>query len=163
MGTVRGKIVPGNMCIIWKLHVTWPLEKDSATFLSLLKLLQLKKKSITAIRLLKLLTLKKGLRYFLTTFKVINAERQLHHFFKTLNPYFPSVRLNWQSLFLSQYVVLVDDKLVKLINVAYINIRMGFESKNLKKKIFGSKFTNNSANICWSWRHVLKTSWRHVW
>ena len=45
-----------------------------------------------------------------------------------VNSYYPSVSLNLQSLFLLKYVALVDVKLVKLINVAYINIIIGYES-----------------------------------
>ena len=67
VGTERKNIVPGNLCIIWKLNEAWPLKKDSAIFLRLLKLLKLKKSSTTALRLLKFLILKKGLHHFLTT------------------------------------------------------------------------------------------------
>ena len=85
VGTDRENIVSEDLCIIWKLNVAWPLEKDLVTFLWLLKLLKLKKNSITALRLLKFLTLKKGLRHFLATFKVINAEKEFHHFLTLLN------------------------------------------------------------------------------
>ena len=43
MGTDRENIVPGNLYIISKLNEAWPLNKDSVTFLQLLKLLKLKK------------------------------------------------------------------------------------------------------------------------
>ena len=49
VGTNRGNIVPGNLCIIWKLSETWPLKKDLVTFLRLLKLLKLKKDSILGL------------------------------------------------------------------------------------------------------------------
>ena len=84
VGTGRENIVSEGLCIIWKLNVAWPLEKDSVTFLWLLRLLKLKKNSITASWLLKFLTLKKRLRLFLAAFKIINAEKELHHFLTTL-------------------------------------------------------------------------------
>ena len=59
VGTDRENIVPGNLCIIWKLSEAWPIIKDSITFLRLLKHLKLKKNSITAWRILKFLILKK--------------------------------------------------------------------------------------------------------
>ena len=75
--TDRENIVPGVLCIMWKLSEAWLLKKDSVTFSRLLKLLKLKKDSITAWRLLKFLILKKGLRHFLMTFTVINAKKNL--------------------------------------------------------------------------------------
>ena len=84
MGPYRESIVPGNLCIIWKVNVAWPLEKDSLTFSWFLKLLKLKEISINASRLLKFLRLKKGFRHFLMTFKVINAGKEIHHFLTTL-------------------------------------------------------------------------------
>ena len=46
--TERENIVPGNLCMIWKLNEAW---QDSVTFLRLLKLLKPKMNSITALRL----------------------------------------------------------------------------------------------------------------
>ena len=85
METDRENIVPGILCIIWKLSEAWLLKKDSVTFSRLLKLLKLKKNSITAWRLLKFLILKKGLVDFLTTFTVINAKKALITFLWILN------------------------------------------------------------------------------
>ena len=75
--TDRENIVPGILCIIWKLSEAWLLEKDSVTFSRLLKLLKRKKNTITAWRFLKFLILRKGLSNFLTTFTVINAKKDL--------------------------------------------------------------------------------------
>ena len=77
-------ILPGSLCIIWKLNEAWPQKKDSVTFLRLLKFLKLRKNSITVLRLLKFLILKNGLRLIFMTLKVINAQKGLHHFLMTL-------------------------------------------------------------------------------
>ena len=80
MGTDRENVVPGNLCIIWKLNEPWPLKKDSVTFLRLLKLLKLKKNSITAL-LLKVFNTEKGHHHCI---KVFNTEKGLHHLLRTL-------------------------------------------------------------------------------
>ena len=95
MGTDRENVVPGNLCIIWKLNEAWPLKKDSVTFLRLLKLLKLKKNSITAydlkflilkkdtITVLKFLIPKKDSITFLGLLKFLTLEKDsitFHHF-----------------------------------------------------------------------------------
>ena len=96
MGTDRENVVPGNLCIIWKLNEAWPLKKDSVTFLRLLKLLKLKKNSTTALWLkvfntekghhhcIKVFNTEKGLHHFLRTLKAFNIGKGLHHFLETL-------------------------------------------------------------------------------
>ena len=91
MGTDRENVVPGNLCIIWKLNEPWPLKKDSVTFLRLLKLLKLKKNSTTAydlkflilkkdtITVLKFLIPKKDSITFLGLLKVFNIGKGLYH------------------------------------------------------------------------------------
>ena len=80
VGADRENIVPGNLCIIWKLNEAWPVKKHSVTFLRLLQLLMLKKNSITFLRLFKFLILKKG---NITTLKVFNTKKGLRHFLIT--------------------------------------------------------------------------------
>ena len=80
MGTDRENVVPGNLCIIWKLNEPWPLKKDSVTFLRLLKLLKLKKNSTTALQL-KVFNTEKGHHHCI---KAFNDEKGLHHVLTTL-------------------------------------------------------------------------------
>ena len=75
VGTDKENVAPGNLCIIWKLNEELPLEKNSVTFLRLIKLLKRKKNSITALWILKFIILKKGLHHFFPTFQFINAEK----------------------------------------------------------------------------------------
>ena len=70
VGTDRENIVPGNLCITWKVNEAWPLKKDSVTFLRLLKLLMLKKNSITFLRLFNFLISKEDT---ITVLKVFNT------------------------------------------------------------------------------------------
>ena len=90
------KMLFQEFCIIWKLNEEWPLEKDSVTFLQLLKFLILKKDtvtvfkflilkidSITFLRLFKFFNIKKGLHHFLRL-KVFNIEKGLHRSLETL-------------------------------------------------------------------------------
>ena len=46
------KMLFQEFCIIWKLNEEWPLEKDSVTFLQLLKFLILKKDTVTVFKFL---------------------------------------------------------------------------------------------------------------
>ena len=78
MGTDSENVVPGGLCIIWTHNEAWPLKKDSATLLRLLKHLKPKKNSTTALRLAKFLILRNRLRHFLTTLKDFNAEKGHH-------------------------------------------------------------------------------------
>ena len=90
------KMLFQEFCIIWKLNEEWPLEKDSVTFLQLLKFLILKKDtvtvfkflifkidSITFLRLLNFLTSKRT-PSLLETLKVFNIEKWLHRSLETL-------------------------------------------------------------------------------
>ena len=84
VGTDKENVVPGNLCIIWKLNEAWPLKKDSVTFLRLLKLLKLKGTPPLPYDL-KFLILKKEPCHFLTNFKVFNTEKGHHHCLKVFN------------------------------------------------------------------------------
>ena len=84
--TDRENIVPGNLCIIWKLNEAWSLKKDSVTFLRLLKLLKLKKDSIAALRLLKFLILKKASVTFLQFLKLLMLKKDSITVLKFLIP-----------------------------------------------------------------------------
>ena len=90
VGTDRENVVPGNLCIIWKLNEAWPLKKDSVTFLRLLKLLKVKKNSTTALRL-----------------QVLNTEKGHHHCLKVFNTKKDSIT----SLRLLKLLILKNDSI----------------------------------------------------
>ena len=82
-GADRENVLPGYLCVIWKLKEAWPLKKDLVTFLQLLKFLILKKglrhclkvfntenDSITFLGLVKFLTLKKD---FITSLRLLKV------------------------------------------------------------------------------------------
>ena len=80
-GADRENVLPGYLCVIWKLNEAWPVKKDLVTFLQLLKFLILKK----GLRhCLKVFNTEKWLHHFLRTLKVFNIEKGLHHILVTL-------------------------------------------------------------------------------
>ena len=106
MGTERKNIVPGNLCIIWKLNEAWPLKKDSVIFLRFLNLLKhkknfiLEKDTITVLEFLipkkvKFFSIEKGLHHFLETHKNFNFEKWLCHILMTLKVFQSSFSVEW--------------------------------------------------------------------
>ena len=106
MGTDRENVVPGNLCIIWKLNEQWPLKKDSVTFLRLLKLLKLKKNSTTALQL-----------------KVFNTEKGHHHCIKAFNAEKDSITF-LQLLKFLKITILVNSRLWGSLIILYLWLRI---------------------------------------
>ena len=98
VGTDRENIIPGNLCIRWKLNEAWPMKKELVTFLRLLKLLKLKMNSITALRLLTFSRWGGANRtiFFPVTFANVGIS-PLNFLTFSFNPFATLVRIKCQS------------------------------------------------------------------
>ena len=127
MGIDRENVVPGNLCIIWKLNEAWPLEKNCVTCLPLLKLLKLKK-TPPLLHDLKFSILKRGLCHFLMTLKFLIPKKDSITFLG-LSEFLTLEKDSITSLRLLNVLVLKNDSITFLRHLEFFKIAILVNSR----------------------------------